>query len=73
MQVATDTRKLTGGEWFVCLVGARFDGHAYVEQAAEHCSGIVCDRRKLDEVEQQVSSETPILFAAPKRPSSLVF
>lgn len=31
--VATDTRKLPPGCWFLALTGDRFDGHAFVEQA----------------------------------------
>ncbi|HYC35079.1 MAG TPA: UDP-N-acetylmuramoyl-tripeptide--D-alanyl-D-alanine ligase [Usitatibacter sp.] len=32
--VATDTRAIAAGELFVALKGERFDGHAYVEEAA---------------------------------------
>lgn len=33
--VCTDTRKIQPGSLFVCLRGARFDGHAFTEQAAQ--------------------------------------
>jgi len=33
--VTTDTRQLRGGELFVALTGQRFDGHAFLAQAAQ--------------------------------------
>ena len=33
--ILTDTRKDLHGAWFLALVGARFDGHAYLEQAVQ--------------------------------------
>ncbi len=42
--VSTDTRSLTGGEFFVALRGDRFDGHDYVEQALEAgATGVLID------------------------------
>ncbi len=40
----TDTRKLSGGAWFVALVGERFDGHAFLDRATE-AAGCVVQRR----------------------------
>lgn len=40
--ISTDTRTLGPGDVFVALEGARFDGHAFVEQAvAEGCAAVV--------------------------------
>ena len=33
--VCTDTRKLKNGDWFLAIVGERFDGHRFTEQAKE--------------------------------------
>ncbi|WP_035987330.1 UDP-N-acetylmuramoyl-tripeptide--D-alanyl-D-alanine ligase [Leptolyngbya sp. KIOST-1] len=33
LNITTDTRELRGGDLFVALVGERFDGHSFVEQA----------------------------------------
>lgn len=42
--VATDTRKLRGGELFVALGGERFDGHDFLSQAREKgaAAALVC-------------------------------
>ena len=34
--VAFDTRKIRGGEVFVCIAGTKVDGHTYIPQAAEN-------------------------------------
>lgn len=33
--IGTDTRKLCPGDWFLALVGERFDGHDFLERALE--------------------------------------
>lgn len=33
--ICTDTRALTGGSWFLALIGDRFDGHDFLARAAE--------------------------------------
>lgn len=43
--VQTDTRKLTPGCWFLAIVGERFDGHRFVEQAVEAgAAGVIVSR-----------------------------
>ena len=37
--ISTDSRTLTKGEFFVALVGDRFDGHDFIAQAADRCAG----------------------------------
>ncbi len=40
--IQTDTRKLEPGAWFLAIVGERFDGHAFLQTAAEKdCAGII--------------------------------
>lgn len=40
--IVTDSRKIEAGAWFVALVGDRFDGHAFLPQAAAAgCAGIL--------------------------------
>lgn len=40
--LATDSRRLRLGDWFVALVGDRFDGHSYLRHAAAAgCAGII--------------------------------
>ena len=41
--VSTDTRKIGAGELFVALTGPNFDGHAYLDQAAQSgaCAAVV--------------------------------
>ncbi|MCB1086114.1 MAG: UDP-N-acetylmuramoyl-tripeptide--D-alanyl-D-alanine ligase [Verrucomicrobiae bacterium] len=34
--VSTDSRGLSGGEMFLAIKGERFDGHDFIDQAAEH-------------------------------------
>jgi len=42
--VCTDTRDLQPGQWFLALRGERFDGHAFLGQAAERgCAGAIVD------------------------------
>lgn len=43
--VSTDTRLLQGGELYIALVGDRFDGHDYVQQAAEKGAAAVMVQR----------------------------
>ncbi|MBI5397642.1 MAG: UDP-N-acetylmuramoyl-tripeptide--D-alanyl-D-alanine ligase [Verrucomicrobia bacterium] len=47
--VSSDTRQLRPGEIFVALRGERFDGHDYLEEAAQRgaVAAIVSDRRRL--------------------------
>jgi murE/murF fusion protein len=44
--VSTDTRKLGQGELFIALNGPNFDGHAYLDQAAQAgaCAAVVAQR-----------------------------
>lgn len=40
--ITTDSRRLRPGDWFVALVGDRFDGHNYLRHAAAAgCAGII--------------------------------
>lgn len=43
--ICTDSKKLTGGELFVCLKGTKTDGHAYLEDAARRgaCAAVVAE------------------------------
>jgi len=41
--IATDTRSLQGGEWFLAIVGERFDAHEHLDNAAG-CIGVIVDR-----------------------------
>ena len=36
-RVCTDSRQLQPGDFFVPLVGERFDGHHFLAQLPEHC------------------------------------
>lgn len=41
-EICTDTRKLKSGDWFLAIVGERFDGHQFAEKAKEiGVSGII--------------------------------
>lgn len=43
--IVTDTRALRPGDWFLALVGERFDGHAFVAEAARAgVAGVVVGR-----------------------------
>ena len=43
--ITTDTRALSGGEWFLPLVGERFDAHDFLDKAAEKgCLGVIASR-----------------------------
>lgn len=43
--VSTDSRSIRPGEWFVPLVGERFDGHHYIDMALEKgAAGCFCAR-----------------------------
>ena len=40
--LVTDSRALASGDWFLALVGERFDGHAFLDKArAAGCAGAV--------------------------------
>lgn len=40
--LVTDTRALREGDWFLALVGERFDGHGFLDRAREAgCAGVV--------------------------------
>ena len=41
--IGTDTRTLSGGEWFVAIVGERYDAHDHLD-AASSALGVVVDR-----------------------------
>lgn len=42
--ISIDTRTLQIGEWFLALVGPRFDGHDFLQQASERgCSGVIAN------------------------------
>lgn len=43
--VSTDTRRIQPGDWFLALVGDRFDGHAYLGMARDKgCAGAIAQR-----------------------------
>ncbi len=46
--VSTDTRGIGAGQLFVALVGERFDGHAFAEQAMQAGAAALLVSRKLD-------------------------
>ncbi len=47
--ITTDTRSLSPGDWFVALVGERFDGHELLPQAlAAGCAGVIACRAPAD-------------------------
>jgi len=46
--VSTDTRTLQSGDLFVALVGERFDGHEYVQQAIDKGASAVLISKKMD-------------------------
>ncbi|WJW75012.1 UDP-N-acetylmuramoyl-tripeptide--D-alanyl-D-alanine ligase [Thiohalobacter sp. IOR34] len=48
--VSTDSRSLEPGNLFVALVGERFDGHAYLQQAAERGAAAAAVSRELNPV-----------------------
>lgn len=46
--VSTDTRKIRPGELFIPLVGEKYDGHDFIEQAVKNgASGIVISRKDI--------------------------
>ena len=46
--VSTDTRKIKPGELFIPLVGEKYDGHDFIEQAVKNgASGIVISRKDI--------------------------
>src|SRR5204862_5676439 len=51
--VTTDSRAVNPGDLFVALVGERFDGHDYVEQAMRHGAAAAMTARRIE-------SELPI-------------
>lgn len=43
--ITTDTRQIMGQEWFIPLIGARFDAHNFLEKASElGCLGTIATR-----------------------------
>lgn len=46
--VSTDTRTISEGSLFVPLVGERFDGHDYIDQARESGASLVLSSRPID-------------------------
>ena len=48
--VSTDSRTIKGGELFIALSGANFDGHAYVARAAERGAAAALVSRIVDDV-----------------------
>jgi UDP-N-acetylmuramoyl-tripeptide--D-alanyl-D-alanine ligase len=47
-RVCTDSRQVEPGDLFLALAGERFDGHAYLAQAAQRgAAAVVAERRKL--------------------------
>ena len=46
--VAFDTRKINGGEVFVCIAGTKVDGHSYIPQAAEKGAAAVVVTRDVE-------------------------
>ena len=48
--VSTDSRTIKGGELFIALGGANFDGHAYVARAAERGAAAALVSRIVDDV-----------------------
>ena len=44
-RVCTDTRQIGPGDWFLALVGDRFDGHDYLSMARDKgCAGVIAQR-----------------------------
>ena len=46
--VSTDSRQISPGDWFVPILGERFDGHDYIDKAdavttTDETDGFVCD------------------------------
>ena len=37
--VSTDSRQINPGDWFVPILGERFDGHDYIDKALEAGAG----------------------------------
>ncbi|BBM99473.1 UDP-N-acetylmuramoyl-tripeptide--D-alanyl-D-alanine ligase [Marchantia polymorpha subsp. ruderalis] len=49
--ICTDSRKINRGQWFLALVGPKFDGHDFLQQALDRgCAGVIG---------QNVSSDWP--------------
>ena len=43
--ISTDSRRIKAGDWFVALVGERFDAHDFLPMAAEAgCAGVIAER-----------------------------
>ena len=43
--ITTDTRQIKGQEWFIPLIGARFDAHDFLEKASDlGCLGTIASR-----------------------------
>ncbi len=48
--LSTDSRTLQPGQWFIPIVGERFDGHQFVEQAyAQNVTGVLINQSQADE------------------------
>jgi len=60
--VSTDTRKIAPGALFVPIIGASFDGHDYIQAAAE--SGAVC---ALTEKPYPVEATIPLIYVTSTR------
>ncbi len=53
-QVSTDTRQLGENSLFIALVGERFDGHQFAEQAIEQGASALLVERYIEGVAEQI-------------------
>lgn len=77
--VTFDSRRATKNSAFICIKGARFDGHSFIEQVIDQGATVVVgeDEKCLEKMKEVYKNRTFILVADPKvasaRLSSLVY
>ncbi|MCI5162878.1 MAG: UDP-N-acetylmuramoyl-L-alanyl-D-glutamate--2,6-diaminopimelate ligase, partial [Candidatus Electrothrix sp. AX5] len=66
-QISTDTRTLTQGDIFVALAGENFNGHDYLQTAAEAGAAMVIVQQEVekDELQKDVLPEHVVVFQVP--------
>ncbi len=60
--LSTDTRTLGAGQWFIPIVGERFNGHDYLQQAADaNVAGCLVQHDYIDELGELATGSIPII------------
>ena len=53
ISISTDSRSISSDQVFLPLVGEKFDGHDFIEDALKRCSLAFCESAKLDKVKKE--------------------